>query len=114
MQPDLLQNSSTHRESFRLALCGNPFSGLEGDTLNPLLRTSLLSLTAAVFAASAPISASAQTQQLLTHHVRRETETGAAKALGQMPAPQTPRLPLTLPLRNQPELDTLLDDLYNP
>jgi kumamolisin len=31
-----------------------------------------------------------------------------------MPASQTLRLTLTLPLRNQPELDTLIDDLYNP
>ena len=82
--------------------------------MNPLFRTSLLSLVAAALAATAPATASAQMQPLLTHHVRHETQTGAAKALGQMPAGQTLRLTLTLPLRNQAELDTLLDDLYNP
>ena len=79
--------------------------------MNSLLRTSLLCLATASLAAAAAV---AQTQPLLTHHVRHETETGAAKALGQMPAAQTLRLTITLPLRNQPELDTLLDDLYNP
>jgi kumamolisin len=78
--------------------------------LNPLLRTSLLCLVASTLAATAV----SQTQPLLTHHVRHVTQNGEAKALGQLPAAQTLHLTLTLPLRNQPELDTLLDDLYNP
>jgi kumamolisin len=78
--------------------------------LNSLLRISLLGLVASTLAATAV----SQTQPLLTRHVRHETETGLAKPLGQMPASQTLRLTLTLPLRNQPELDTLIDDLYNP
>jgi subtilase family serine protease len=78
--------------------------------LNSLLRTSLLGFAAAAFAASAV----SQNQPLLTRHVRQITTTGEAKPLGQLPATQTLRLTLTLPLRNQPELDTLIDDLYNP
>ncbi|MGC2298305.1 MAG: protease pro-enzyme activation domain-containing protein [Acidobacteriaceae bacterium] len=79
----------------------------------PLLRTSLPSIVAITLAATASLPASAQ-QPLLTRHVRQATATGEAKALGQMPATQSLRLVLTLPLRNQQELDTLLDDLYNP
>lgn len=79
-----------------------------------LLRTSLLSIVAATLAATAPATASAQTQTLLTHHVRQVTVNGEAKALGQLPTSQTLRLVITLPLRNQQQLDNLLADLYNP
>ena len=75
-----------------------------------LVRTSLLPLVAAAFAVAAP----AQMQPLLTHHVRQVTQNGQAKALGQLPGSQTLRIVLTLPLRNQQELDNLLADLYNP
>ncbi len=77
--------------------------------MNPLIRTSFLTLAATAF-----VSAAMAQQPLLTHHVRQETETGAAKALGQMPASQTLRLTLTLPLRNQDELDQFIEDVYNP
>jgi subtilase family serine protease len=93
-----------------LAAAEIPFSGPQGDALNSLLRTSLLCLVASTLAATAV----SQTQPLLTRHVRQVTQNGEAKALGPMPSTQTLRLVLTLPLRNQPELDTLLDDLYNP
>ncbi len=76
----------------------------------PLLRTSLLSIVAATLAAAT----FGQTQTLLTHHVRPVTVNGQAKDLGQMPATQTLRLVITLPLRNQQQLDNLLADLYNP
>ena len=78
--------------------------------MNRLLRNSLLSLIAAACSATAI----AQMQPPLTRHVRQETQNGQAKLLGQLPTGQTLRLTLTLPLRNQPELDQLLDDLYNP
>jgi kumamolisin len=76
----------------------------------PLFRTSLLTLVAASLTATA----FGQTQTLLTHHVRQATVTGEAKALGQLPATQTLRLVIALPLRNQQALDNLLADLYNP
>jgi subtilase family serine protease len=75
-----------------------------------LFRTSLLPLVATAFAATA----FGQTQFLLTHHVRQVQTNGQAKALGQMPASQVLRLTLTLPLRNEAQLDGFLADLYNP
>ena len=72
-----------------------------------LLPTIVLILAAAA-------AAFGQTQNLLTRHVRQVTENGQAKALGELPASQTLRIVITLPLRNQQQLDNLLADLYNP
>ncbi len=52
--------------------------------------------------------------QLLTRHVREVTLNGQAPIVGHLPANQSMRLVLVLPLRNQHELDTFLQDLYNP
>jgi subtilase family serine protease len=75
-----------------------------------LLRKSLLSLFALTFVATA----FGQTQTLLTHHVRPAVAGGQAKSLGPMSTSQTMRVTLVLPLRNQAQLDTLLQDLYTP
>ncbi|HEY6447814.1 MAG TPA: protease pro-enzyme activation domain-containing protein [Acidobacteriaceae bacterium] len=75
-----------------------------------LFRTSLLSMAALLFVATA----FGQTQTLLTRHVRPAVASGQAKPVGAMPASQSLRLTLVLPLRNQSQLDTLLADLYNP
>jgi kumamolisin len=75
-----------------------------------IIRTPLFSILAAILTATA----FGQTQTLLTHQVRQVTVTGEAKALGQLPATQTLRLVITLPLRNQQALDNLISDLYNP
>jgi subtilase family serine protease len=56
----------------------------------------------------------AQAQTLMTRHVRQATASGEAKLLGTLPATQTMRLTLTLPLRNQAELDEFLKNLYEP
>jgi subtilase family serine protease len=108
----LPQNSSTHEPSADLS-AKIPLRA-QGDIVKRLIRTSVLFFGTAALAVTAPLSAFAQTQTLLTHHVRPATANGQAKQLGQLPATQTLRLTLTLPLRNQPELDTLLEDLYNP
>ncbi|MGH9607855.1 MAG: protease pro-enzyme activation domain-containing protein [Terracidiphilus sp.] len=55
-----------------------------------------------------------QAQTVMTHHVRRSTQDGSARFLGQLSGMQTLRLVITLPLRNQDELDQLLKDLYDP
>jgi subtilase family serine protease len=55
-----------------------------------------------------------QTSSPLTRHVRQVTANGEARAVGQLPAAQTMRLVLVLPLRNQSELDRFLEDVYNP
>jgi kumamolisin len=68
----------------------------------------------ALIAAAATATAFGQTQNLLTRHVRQVTVNGQAKALGELAASQTMRIVITLPLRNQQQLDNLLADLYNP
>ncbi len=53
-----------------------------------------------------------QAQSVLTRHVRPEVAT--SRLLGQLPASQTMRLVIVLPLRNQDQLDALLTELYTP
>lgn len=55
-----------------------------------------------------------QAQYVLTHHVRTATQNGSAKLLGPMPASQVMQLVITLPLRNQDELDQFLTEVYDP
>ena len=55
-----------------------------------------------------------QAQTVLTHHVRQATQDGTARFLGNLPSSQTLRLVIALPLRNQDELDQLINDLYDP
>ena len=56
----------------------------------------------------------AQSQPLLTRHVRDAVVSGQAKLVGHLPADQRMRLVITLPLRNQDALDSFLRDLYDP
>ena len=74
------------------------------------LRKFLLSLVALTFVATA----FGQTQPLLTHHVRSVVISGQAKSQGPVSTSQTMRIVLVLPLRNQAQLDTLIQDLYTP
>ncbi len=53
-------------------------------------------------------------QSLMTHHVRQSIQDGSARSMGRLPATQTLNLVITLPLRNQDQLDQLLKDLYDP
>jgi len=53
-------------------------------------------------------------QSVLTRHTREVTANGEARAVGQLPASQTMRLVLVLPLRNEAALDAFLADVYNP
>jgi subtilase family serine protease len=55
-----------------------------------------------------------QAQSVLTHHVRQATQDGTARSMGQLSATQTMNLVITLPLRNQDELDQFLKDVYDP
>jgi kumamolisin len=52
--------------------------------------------------------------QMLTSHVREVTGNGQAPLVGSLPASQTMRLVLVLPLRDQTALDTFLAELYDP
>ncbi len=51
---------------------------------------------------------------LMTRHVREVTLNGQARQMGKLPAAQSMHLVLTLPLRNQSELDEFLKNLYDP
>jgi len=77
----------------------------------PKLGRALLVLLAFLAAVSL---AQAQSQALLTRHVRDVTRTGEAARLANLPQIQTMRLVLVLPLRNQADLDQFLKDLYDP
>jgi subtilase family serine protease len=55
-----------------------------------------------------------QAQSLMTRHVREANLNGQAKFLGRLPAGQSMRIDVVLPLRNQAELDSFLKELYDP
>src|ERR1700689_5245491 len=76
------------------------------------LSLSLLTIVALVLILSDVCQAQGQTP--LTRHVREVTLNGQARTVGHLPATQTMRLTLVLPLRNQAELDNLLQELYDP
>jgi subtilase family serine protease len=73
--------------------------------------TSLLTILALVSVAST--MSHAQTR-LLTRHVREVTMNGQAALVGHLPATQSMRLVLVLPLRNQEALNNSLKELYDP
>jgi subtilase family serine protease len=75
------------------------------------LRTSFLTIATLVPVVN--MLGLAQSQPL-TRHVRDVTVNGQAKVVGRLPATQSMRLVLVLPLRNQAALDSLLRDLYDP
>src|ERR1019366_6414655 len=56
----------------------------------------------------------AQTQSLMTRHVREVTRNGEVQSLGRLPATQILQLDIVLPLRDQAGLDSFLKELYDP
>ncbi len=56
----------------------------------------------------------AQTQPLLTRHVRAVTRTGQAKLVGHLPPDQIMTLDVVLKLRDPAGLDSLVKELYDP
>jgi subtilase family serine protease len=56
----------------------------------------------------------AEPQSLFTRHAREVTLSGQAPFVGRLPATQSMRLVLVLPLRNQDLLDRFLKELYDP
>jgi kumamolisin len=87
-------------------------ASIKGESMTRKSSSSILALAAVLFAVTA--ISQAQTQSLLTRHVREATRNGQARFLDRLPESQTMRVVLVLPLRNQAELDNLLQDLYNP
>jgi len=64
--------------------------------------------------ASVSITSQAQSQTLLTRHVREAVLKGEARLVGQLPATQTIHFDIALALRHQPDLEDFLQDVYDP
>lgn len=79
-----------------------------------LRRFQVSSLTMLILLFVASIVSHAQSQSLLTRHVREVTVTGEARSLGRLPASQSMRITIVLPPRNQAGLDRFLAKLYDP
>lgn len=74
-----------------------------------------LMLAAACAVTSLLLTSSVKAQQrLLTRHVREVVVNGQAPIVGVLPGTQQLQLAVMLPLRDQAELDNLLQALYNP
>ena len=76
------------------------------------LGASFLAMVAMVLGVN--VVGQAEPQSLLTRHVREVTLNGQAPSLGRLPATQSLRLVLVLPLRNQDASDSFLKELYDP
>jgi subtilase family serine protease len=64
--------------------------------------------------AGASVVCLAQPQSLLTHHVRQAVASGQAQLLHRMPATQSLRIDVVLPLRDQAGLESFLRQVYDP
>jgi kumamolisin len=76
------------------------------------LSTSLLKVF--VLASVLSVICNAQSQPLLTHHVRESVLNGHAPSAGRLPAANVMKLVIVLPLRNQAALTQFLSTLYDP
>ncbi len=77
-------------------------------------RLTLLFSTVIAMVLGVNVVAQAQPQSLLTRHVREATASGRAQSVGHLPATQSMRLDIVLPLRDQAGLDAFLQQLYDP
>jgi subtilase family serine protease len=62
----------------------------------------------------APVSGLAQQSYVMAHHVPEAVSSGQARLVDMMPGTQRMQVALHLPLRNQAELEQLLERLYDP
>ena len=60
------------------------------------------------------IPGEAQPQSLLTHHVREEVVNGRAQIIGQLPATETLRFDIVLPLRDRAGLQNFVKEVQDP
>jgi subtilase family serine protease len=74
----------------------------------------LFFLTVVAMVAVVSIVCQAQSQSLLTRHVREVTLNGQAPSVGRLPATQSLRPNIILPLRDQAGLENFLHELYDP
>jgi subtilase family serine protease len=82
---------------------------IEGAAVFPRLRGIAFSVLLLLGASTA-----AQAQFASTNHVRDEVRGGQAAYVREMPATQQLKLNIALPLRNEQDLDYLLQQLYDP
>ncbi len=85
---------------------------MKGKSLRPLLGLPLAACLTILFSATS--MAQAERRPLLTSHVPDEVASGIAPLVGHLPAEQHVSLAISLPVRNQDQLDRLLEDLYDP
>jgi len=78
----------------------------------PLSR--LAALACAVTTLLFTIPGQAQPQQLPTRHVRPEVVNGQAQLVGKLPATQSLRFDIVLPLRDRAELQNFVQEVQNP
>jgi subtilase family serine protease len=76
-------------------------------------RSAFLPVVVAMLSVVCAVS-QVQAQSLMTRHVREATLNGQAQLVGRLPASQSMQLEIVLPLRNQPELEKFLQELYDP
>jgi subtilase family serine protease len=79
-----------------------------------MIRRFTASLSIVVLLSVVSIVCHAQNQPVLTRHVREATLSGLAPSVGRLPATQSLRLVVALPLRNREALDSFLKELYDP
>ena len=77
------------------------------------MRKSALFLLA-IFAIVPILAVNTQAQSVMTHHVRDAVRNGEAQQNGRLPANQTMKLDVVLPLRDAAGLDAFLSALNNP
>jgi subtilase family serine protease len=86
--------------------------GVKGEIVIRKLGAFFLTIVAMLLGVSSVCQA--QSQVLLTHHVREATLNGQAKFVEKLPATQSLRIDMVLPVRNHAELDNFLQELYDP
>ncbi len=79
-----------------------------------MIRRMAMFFLACAALASAVNVCRAESMPLLTRHTREVTRNGKAPLVGHLPANQSMRIVLGLPIRDQAGLDSLLKELYDP
>ena len=77
-------------------------------------RLSVFLLTIVAIMSGATIVSQAQPQSLLTRHVREVVANRQAISVGRLPASQSMRFDIVLPVRDQAGLETFLQQAYDP
>jgi subtilase family serine protease len=84
----------------------------KGEVMMRKFSASLLAIIAVV--ASFSVVGYAESRSVLTRHTRDAVLNGLAPSVGRLPANQSMRIVLVLPLRNQAGLEAFLQDIYDP